>query len=359
MNLGVGVILVEWETECRLSLNFTLGCMVLGDPIGWADLFCIVFIQCLECLALSSHFVYKAVCAIDDEMPRVKWDTLTDESQAMVKKVGLFSIGGIILLFFSKMIFPLVVLGGGGFVAWRALNKKWWMKTQPKPSVCSLPGQSGLMLLLGEGTYIWPGSWELTLSWFTRPDLLADSTIGQSRMGSWNLRQKFLNPHIDRPSTPASPYALSLSSLWRRGQELIVAPFVFTEVDWLLHAEPAQLFPLFLRENVQKTCHRLLPLINRQDLGLLRQECESARLQRPFVGESWMPSRASYLTLFWQKQPGCFNKAPDFPYTRSFRCEESPLLFQKSISFEIANTFLVSIFLFRRRLARNSFFIPI
>ena len=34
MNLGVGVILVEWETECRLSLNFTLGCTVLGDPIG-------------------------------------------------------------------------------------------------------------------------------------------------------------------------------------------------------------------------------------------------------------------------------------------------------------------------------------
>ena len=75
-------------------------------------------------LALSSQFVYKAFYAIDDDMPRVKWDTLTDESQAMVKKVGLFSVGGIILLFFSKMIFPLVVLGGGGYVAWRALNKK-------------------------------------------------------------------------------------------------------------------------------------------------------------------------------------------------------------------------------------------
>ena len=85
---------------------------------------CFVFIQRLECLALSSHIVYKAECAIDDEMPRVNWDAMTDESQAMVKKVGLFSIGGIILLFFSKMIFPLVVLGGGGYVAWRALNKK-------------------------------------------------------------------------------------------------------------------------------------------------------------------------------------------------------------------------------------------
>ena len=85
---------------------------------------CFVFIQHLECLALSSHIVYKTECAIDDEMPRVKWDIMADESQAMVKKVGLFSIGGIILLFFSKMIFPLVVLGGGGYVAWRALNKK-------------------------------------------------------------------------------------------------------------------------------------------------------------------------------------------------------------------------------------------
>ena len=57
-------------------------------------------------------------------MTRVKWETMTDESQAMVKKVGLISIGGVILLAFSKMIFPLVLLGGGGYVAWRALNKK-------------------------------------------------------------------------------------------------------------------------------------------------------------------------------------------------------------------------------------------
>ena len=53
-----------------------------------------------------------------------KWDNMTDESQAMVKKVGLISIGGVILLAFSKMIFPLVLLGGGGYVAWRALNKR-------------------------------------------------------------------------------------------------------------------------------------------------------------------------------------------------------------------------------------------
>ena len=57
-------------------------------------------------------------------MPRIKWDSMTVDSQAMVKKVGLFSIGGIILLFFGKMIFPLVLLSGGGYVAWRALNKK-------------------------------------------------------------------------------------------------------------------------------------------------------------------------------------------------------------------------------------------
>ena len=53
-----------------------------------------------------------------------KWDTMTDESQAMVKKLGLIGGGGLILFAFSKMIFPLVLLGGGGYVAWRALNKK-------------------------------------------------------------------------------------------------------------------------------------------------------------------------------------------------------------------------------------------
>ena len=58
-------------------------------------------------------------------MARVKWETMTDESQAKVKMVGLISIGGVILLAFSKMmIFPLVLLGGGGYVAWRFLNKK-------------------------------------------------------------------------------------------------------------------------------------------------------------------------------------------------------------------------------------------
>ena len=57
-------------------------------------------------------------------MARVKWDQMTDESQAMVKKVGLISLGGVILLAFSKMIFPLVMLGGGSYVAWRALFKK-------------------------------------------------------------------------------------------------------------------------------------------------------------------------------------------------------------------------------------------
>ena len=42
----------------------------------------------------------------------------------MVKKVGLISLGGVILLAFSKMIFLLVLLGGGSYVDWRALLKK-------------------------------------------------------------------------------------------------------------------------------------------------------------------------------------------------------------------------------------------
>ena len=47
---------------------------------------------------------------------------MTDESQAMVKKVGLISVGGVILLAFSKMLVPLALLGGG-YMAWRALKK--------------------------------------------------------------------------------------------------------------------------------------------------------------------------------------------------------------------------------------------
>ena len=57
-------------------------------------------------------------------MARVKWDQMTDESQAMVKKVGLIGGGSLLLLAFSKMLLPLALLGGGGYVAWRALNKK-------------------------------------------------------------------------------------------------------------------------------------------------------------------------------------------------------------------------------------------
>ena len=51
-------------------------------------------------------------------MARVKWDQMTDESQAMVKKVGLISIGRVVLLAFGKIILPLVLLGGGSYVAW-------------------------------------------------------------------------------------------------------------------------------------------------------------------------------------------------------------------------------------------------
>ena len=46
-------------------------------------------------------------------MARVKWETMTDESQAMVKKVGLINIGGVILLAFSKMSLPV------GLAGWR------------------------------------------------------------------------------------------------------------------------------------------------------------------------------------------------------------------------------------------------
>ena len=53
-------------------------------------------------------------------MTRVKWETMTDESQAMVKQVGLISIGGVIFLDFSKMIVPLVFLDIVHFFYWLA-----------------------------------------------------------------------------------------------------------------------------------------------------------------------------------------------------------------------------------------------
>ena len=49
---------------------------------------------------------------------------MTDESQALVKKVGLIGLGVVISLAFIKMIFPLVLLAGGSYFAWRAQFNK-------------------------------------------------------------------------------------------------------------------------------------------------------------------------------------------------------------------------------------------
>ena len=49
---------------------------------------------------------------------------MADERQAMATKVGLISLGGVILLAFTKMILPLVLLGGGSYADWPALFKK-------------------------------------------------------------------------------------------------------------------------------------------------------------------------------------------------------------------------------------------
>ena len=53
-----------------------------------------------------------------------KWGTMTDESQAMAKKVGRISGGGLLLLAFRKMLLPLALVGCGSYVAWRALYRK-------------------------------------------------------------------------------------------------------------------------------------------------------------------------------------------------------------------------------------------
>ena len=53
---------------------------------------------------------------------------MTDESQAMVKKVGVGVGVGLVIVWiamgFVKAILPLVVLSVVGYVAWRVLNKQ-------------------------------------------------------------------------------------------------------------------------------------------------------------------------------------------------------------------------------------------
>ena len=61
-------------------------------------------------------------------MPLPKWSTMTDESQAMVKKAGVGVGVGLVIVWISlgfvKTILPFVVLGGVGYVAWKVLNKQ-------------------------------------------------------------------------------------------------------------------------------------------------------------------------------------------------------------------------------------------
>ena len=61
-------------------------------------------------------------------MPLPKWEAMTDESQAMVKKTGIGIGAGILVVWvalgFIKAILPIMFLGGAGYVGWKVLNKK-------------------------------------------------------------------------------------------------------------------------------------------------------------------------------------------------------------------------------------------
>ena len=61
-------------------------------------------------------------------MPLPKWSTMTDESQAMVKKTGIgFAVGILVVwiaLGFFKAVLPIVFLSGAGYVAWQVLKKQ-------------------------------------------------------------------------------------------------------------------------------------------------------------------------------------------------------------------------------------------
>ena len=68
------------------------------------------------------------ISSLTSDMPLPKWSTMTDESQAMVKKTSVGLGIGILVVWFAlgfvKAILPLVFLGGAGYVAWRVLSKQ-------------------------------------------------------------------------------------------------------------------------------------------------------------------------------------------------------------------------------------------
>ena len=57
-------------------------------------------------------------------MPLPKWETMTDESQALVKKTGAGLLLVWVALGFIKAILPIIFLGGAGYLGWKVLNTK-------------------------------------------------------------------------------------------------------------------------------------------------------------------------------------------------------------------------------------------
>ena len=119
----------SWLEEKQAGVRFTCATGPKSDPVGgnsFSPLHTTVSQKNLQFTlpwrsrAGASQRVTPPQC----RNGRVKWGTMTDESQAMVKKVGLIGLGGVILLAFSKMIITLVLLAGDSYFAWRALFKK-------------------------------------------------------------------------------------------------------------------------------------------------------------------------------------------------------------------------------------------
>lgn len=57
----------------------------------------------------------KPLCSFGLTIALPNWGTMTEESQATVKKVGLISGGGLLLHAFSKMLLPLALVGCGSY----------------------------------------------------------------------------------------------------------------------------------------------------------------------------------------------------------------------------------------------------
>ena len=109
------ILLFDYTHRHSIRLAHLSGFLVVPNAVGLA-----FYPQVRQDWSVISLFIFG--------MPLPKWSTMTDESQAMVKKTGVgFGVGILVVwiaLGFVKAVLPLVLLSGAGYVAWKVLKKQ-------------------------------------------------------------------------------------------------------------------------------------------------------------------------------------------------------------------------------------------